>query len=147
MTLPAPLERCPLLVRGGSLIVLAEPERAAATGQSRVRVLRAFPLPPTHAPGAVSLAWVEDDGVTADDAPATAGAAGAERDRLYLSCELHCSADALVLRARATFVGEGRGWRPLFTTIEVQLPAAERRALVSEQESGEGAPRFVAAGI
>ena len=150
VTLSAPLERCPLLVRGGSLIVLAEPDQAAATRHSRVRVLRAFPLPPTHAPGSVAFAWTEDDGVTADDALATAATAGAatgDRDRLFLSCELHCSTDALVLRARATFVGEGRGWRPLFTTIEVQLPAAERRALVIEQEAGEGAPRFVAAGI
>lgn len=130
ITLRAPLERCPLLARGGSLIVLAEPALIAATAASSVRILRAFPLPPAHAPTSVALTWIEDDGVTLDAPSATIG----ERDRAVISCELHCSSQGLRLCTRTIIYGEGRTWRPAFRLINVRLPPAETRPLTIEQE-------------
>ena len=129
--LDAPLDRCPLLARGGSLVVLAEPAQAAATAHSRVRTLRAFPFPPSHGSATVALTWVEDDGTTVDD---PSGDADGERDRAVISCELHCAPDSLRLCARVTLHGDGRRWRPAFRTIDVCLPRAERRRLVIEHE-------------
>jgi len=161
VTLAAPLDRCPLLARGGSLIVLAEGAQAAATGASRVRMLRVFPFPPTYAPASVELTWIEDDGVTDDDpnltcdlspvdsaassdAARTAAAVSAEPavtiecDRAVISCELHCTPDALRLRARILLHGDGSRWRPAFRTVEVCLPPSEGRSLSIEQECWAG---------
>jgi len=129
--LDAPLDRCPLLARGGSLVVLAEPAQSAATAHSRVRTLRAFPFPLSHGSATVALTWVEDDGTTVDD---PSGDADGERDRAVISCELHCAPDSLRLCARVTLHGDGRRWRPAFRTIDVCLPRAERRRLVIEHE-------------
>ena len=103
--------------------------QAAATAHSRVRTLRAFPFPPSHASASVALTWVEDDGTTTDDP-----SAGGARDRVVISCELHCAPDALRLCARVTIHGDGQKWRPAFRTIDVCLPQAERRRLIVEQE-------------
>ena len=144
ITLRAPLERCPLLVRGGSLVVLAESAQAAATAHSRVRILRAFPHPPDAATAATSpvasLTWVEDDGTTAERTTAAADGVGAanEHDRAVISCELHCARDALRLCARIVLFGNGSTWRPGFRTIQVQLPPSESRTLEIEQECWEG---------
>ena len=159
VTLEAQLDRCPLLARGGSLIVLAEGAQAAATGASRVRTLRIFPFPPTYAPASVELTWIEDDGVTDDDPdltcdPSPVGSAASsdaattavsaepavtiERDRAVISCELYCTPDALRLRARIILHGDGSRWRPAFRTIEVCLPLSEGRSLSIEQECWAG---------
>ena len=139
VTLEAQLDRCPLLARGGSMIVLAEGAQAAATGASRVRI--------------------EDDGVTDDDPdltcdPSPVGSAASsdaattavsaepavtiERDRAVISCELYCTPDALRLRARIILHGDGSRWRPAFRTIEVCLPLSEGRSLSIEQECWAG---------
>ena len=106
--------------------MLAEPAASAATAHSSVRTLRIFPLPAAHAPATIAHTWVEDDGVTAD-------AAGGERDRVVISCELACTPDRLTLTTRATFYGSGSIWRPAFGVVGVALPPSERRPIDIEQ--------------
>mgnify|MGYP003715125401 CR=1 FL=1 len=55
-------------------------------------------------------------------------------DHALISVELHCAPDALRLSARIAIHGDGRTWRPAFGTIDVRLPAAEKRPLTIEQE-------------
>lgn len=121
ITLPAPLERCPLLVRAGSLLVRAAPSADAAdASKPQVRALHVFPtpapLPGTHE---TTLAWVEDDGVSA-----AGGAADAAAARVDITCDLACTADELTLSVRATFHG---AWRPAFDRVSVVTPREETR--------------------
>ena len=122
ITLPAPLERCPLLARGGSLVVRAAPSvDAADMAKPQARTLHLFPTPPGAAASSTSLTWVEDDGVSVDDA------AG----RLVIACDLQSSPTLLTLTVRATFYGS---WRPAFTHVDVVAPAGDERRVRIEGE-------------
>ena len=119
VVLAAPLERCPLLARGGSMVLVAEPAKSAALpSQSTHRTLRIFPLPADAPPSDVQRTWTEDDGETEESSRV---------DKLVISCILTCSADRLHFSAQVTVFGPGR-WRQ-WDRIVLELPQAEVRPL------------------
>jgi len=113
VTLDAPLERIPLLVRAGGLIPLGKPMRHAGTEPDDWREVRVYPPIGT---GERHFALVEDDGLSL-------GYRRGEYTELRLS--VRAAPDALSLAVEAVH----RGYRLPYDAIEFALPPTETRPL------------------
>ena len=135
ITLDAPLERCPLLARGGCMIMRAAPTAAAAdASKPQERTLHVFGTPPAMGETYSQLVWIEDDGVSAKS----------DAQRLVISCDLVCTAAEIKLDVRATFHGS---WRPSFDTVAVRKPSGEVRPVHIVLESVGANLQFDVCGV
>lgn len=112
ITLPAPLEQQPLLVRAGAGLPLSQRLNFVATAEDRVRELQLFPL---QGPGVSRGLLFEDDGESWGYQ---------QNNALWLQWEMHCDAQAI----RLSFSRRGT-FRPAWPALQVRLPAGETRTL------------------
>jgi alpha-glucosidase len=120
VTLDAPLERLPLLVRAGSGLPLSARLRHVDAQRDDTRELRLFPAP-GHGDTAGLL--FEDDGETWGYR---------EGNALWVNWQMQCTADAIHL----TFSVTG-DYRPAWDAIDVTLPADEHRTLYINGKPGQ----------
>ncbi|WP_370546306.1 glycoside hydrolase family 31 protein [Edwardsiella tarda] len=112
VTLEAPLERLPLLVRAGAGLPLSERIHHVDSAADDRRELRLFPL---QGSGTSSGLLFEDDGESWGYQ---------QGDALWLEWEMACSADQIAL----TLTPRGQ-YRPAWRQLTVTLPAGETRTL------------------
>ncbi|ATI64605.1 TIM-barrel domain-containing protein [Edwardsiella tarda] len=112
VTLEAPLERLPLLVRAGAGLPLSERIHHVDSAADDRRELRLFPL---QGSGTSSGLLFEDDGESWGYQ---------QGDALWLEWEMACSADQIAL----TLTSRGQ-YRPAWRQLTVTLPAGETRTL------------------
>ncbi|EOW6516114.1 TIM-barrel domain-containing protein [Cronobacter dublinensis] len=123
VTLDAPLERLPLLVRAGAGLPLSERIRHVDAQRDDTRELKLFPVPGN---GQASGLVFEDDGESW-------GYQGG--NALWVNWQMRCTAEAIHL----TFATTG-DYRPAWTSMSVTLPPGETRRLVI---NGEVTDRWV----
>ena len=117
MTLDAPLEKLPLLVRAGAGLPLSDRIRHVEAKSDTFRELQLFPLKGT---GRSSGLLFEDDGESWGYK---------EGNALWLSWEMVCDSETINLEVTAS--GD---YRPAWQTLNVTLPAGEKRRLVINGE-------------
>ncbi|EOC0010501.1 TIM-barrel domain-containing protein [Cronobacter turicensis] len=120
VTLDAPLERLPLLVRAGAGLPLSARLRHVDAQRDDTRELRLFPMPGN---GDTAGLLFEDDGETW---------AYREGNALWVNWQMQCTADAIHL----TFSVTG-DYRPAWDAIDVTLPADEHRTLYINGKPGQ----------
>ncbi|MDI7492237.1 glycoside hydrolase family 31 protein [Cronobacter dublinensis] len=123
VTLDAPLERLPLLVRAGAGLPLSERIRHVDAQRDNTRELKLFPVPGN---GQASGLVFEDDGESWGYQDGNA---------LWVNWQMRCTAEAIHL----TFATTG-DYRPAWTSMSVTLPPGETRRLVI---NGEVTDRWV----
>ncbi|EPB6466114.1 TIM-barrel domain-containing protein [Cronobacter dublinensis] len=123
VTLDAPLERLPLLVRAGAGLPLSERIRHVDAQRDDTRELKLFPVPGN---GQASGLVFEDDGESWGYQDGNA---------LWVNWQMRCTAEAIHL----TFATTG-DYRPAWTSMSVTLPPGETRRLVI---NGEVTDRWV----
>lgn len=113
VTLSAPLETLPLLVRAGAGLPLSERIHHVDQRADNTRELQLFPLKGT---GRSAGLLFEDDGESWGYK---------EGNALWVTWEMVCNADTIAVHIQT------RGdYRPAWKTLKVSLPAGERRHLV-----------------
>ncbi|BEM83728.1 alpha-glucosidase [Serratia marcescens] len=120
VTLAAPLERLPLLVRAGAALPLSQRLAHVDVAADDRRELRLFPL---KGCGASSGLLFEDDGESDG---------WRQGDALWLRWEMRCDNQRIML----DITTEGR-FRPAWRTLALSLPEGETRALWVNGELGE----------
>ncbi|ELY2855069.1 glycoside hydrolase family 31 protein [Cronobacter dublinensis] len=123
VTLDAPLERLPLLVRAGAGLPLSERIRHVDAQRDDTRELKLFPVPGN---GQASGLVFEDDGESWGYQDGNA---------LWVNWQMRCTAEAIHL----TFTATG-DYRPAWASMSVTLPPGETRRLVI---NGEVTDRWV----
>lgn len=123
VTLDAPLERLPLLVRAGAGLPLSERIRHVDAQRDDTRELKLFPVPGN---GQASGLVFEDDGESWGYQDGNA---------LWVNWQMRCTAEAIQL----TFATTG-DYRPAWASMSVTLPPGETRRLVI---NGEDTDRWV----
>ncbi|WP_105639935.1 glycoside hydrolase family 31 protein [Cronobacter dublinensis] len=123
VTLDAPLERLPLLVRAGAGLPLSERVRHVDAQRDDTRELKLFPVPGN---GQASGLVFEDDGESWGYQDGNA---------LWVNWQMRCTAEAIHL----TFTTTG-DYRPAWASMSVTLPPGETRRLVI---NGEVTDRWV----
>ncbi|ELQ6217373.1 TIM-barrel domain-containing protein [Cronobacter dublinensis] len=123
VTLDAPLERLPLLVRAGAGLPLSERIRHVDAQRDDTRELKLFPVPGN---GQASGLVFEDDGESWGYQDGNA---------LWVNWQMRCTAEAIHL----TFTTTG-DYRPAWASMSVTLPPGETRRLVI---NGEVTDRWV----
>ncbi|EKK7715681.1 glycoside hydrolase family 31 protein [Cronobacter dublinensis] len=123
VTLDAPLERLPLLVRAGAGLPLSERIRHVDAHRDDTRELKLFPVPGN---GQASGLVFEDDGESWGYQDGNA---------LWVNWQMRCTAEAIHL----TFTTTG-DYRPAWASMSVTLPPGETRRLVI---NGEVTDRWV----
>ncbi|MDK1251636.1 glycoside hydrolase family 31 protein [Cronobacter dublinensis] len=123
VTLDAPLERLPLLVRAGAGLPLSERIRHVDAQRDDTRELKLFPVPGN---GQASGLVFEDDGESWGYQDGNA---------LWVNWQMRCTAEAIHL----TFTTTG-DYRPAWASMSVTLPPGETRRLVI---NGEDTDRWV----
>ncbi|EKK4082244.1 glycoside hydrolase family 31 protein [Cronobacter dublinensis] len=123
VTLDAPLERLPLLVRAGAGLPLSERIRHVDAQRDDTRELKLFPVPGN---GQASGLVFEDDGESWGYQDGNA---------LWVNWQMRCTAEAIHL----TFTATG-DYRPAWASMSVTLPPGETRRLVI---NGEDTDRWV----
>lgn len=123
VTLDAPLERLPLLVRAGAGLPLSERIRHVDAQRDDTRELKLFPVPGN---GQASGLVFEDDGESRGYQDGNA---------LWVNWQMRCTAEAIHL----TFTTTG-DYRPAWASMSVTLPPGETRRLVI---NGEVTDRWV----
>ncbi|EKY3087480.1 glycoside hydrolase family 31 protein [Cronobacter dublinensis] len=123
VTLDAPLERLPLLVRAGAGLPLSERIRHVDAQRDDTRELKLFPVPGN---GQASGLVFEDDGESWGYQDGNA---------LWVNWQMRCTAEAIQL----TFATTG-DYRPAWASMSVTLPPGETRRLVI---NGEVTDRWV----
>ncbi|EOL8970519.1 TIM-barrel domain-containing protein [Cronobacter dublinensis] len=123
VTLDAPLERLPLLVRAGAGLPLSERIRHVDAQCDDTRELKLFPVPGN---GQASGLVFEDDGESWGYQDGNA---------LWVNWQMRCTAEAIQL----TFATTG-DYRPAWASMSVTLPPGETRRLVI---NGEVTDRWV----
>lgn len=114
VTVPAALDRLPLFVRAGALLVTTDTPHTSALTEEPTRVLRYYP-PAPECVLVSSAELFEDDGLQAGDAP--------ERHALL---RFGARADAGTLRITASQQGT---WGLPYAQVRVELPPGELRPL------------------
>ncbi|EPE1851967.1 TIM-barrel domain-containing protein [Cronobacter dublinensis] len=117
VTLDAPLERLPLLVRAGAGLPLSERIRHVDAQRDNTRELKLFPVPGN---GQASGLVFEDDGESWGYQDGNA---------LWVNWQMRCTAEAIHL----TFTTTG-DYRPAWASMSVTLPPGETRRLVINGE-------------
>ncbi|WEP50930.1 glycoside hydrolase family 31 protein [Cronobacter dublinensis subsp. beijingensis] len=117
VTLDAPLERLPLLVRAGAGLPLSERIRHVDAQRDDTRELKLFPVPGN---GQASGLVFEDDGESWGYQDGNA---------LWVNWQMRCTAEAIHL----TFTTTG-DYRPAWASMLVTLPPGETRRLVINGE-------------
>ncbi|WP_278428195.1 glycoside hydrolase family 31 protein [Pantoea dispersa] len=112
ITLPAPLETQPLLVRAGAALSLSERIAHVDAAADDRRTLQLYPL---QGKGVSHGELFEDDGESWGYQQGNA---------LWLQWEMRCEATAIHLRLRRK--GD---YQPAWQTLQIALPAGEQRAL------------------
>lgn len=121
ITLDAPLEKLPLLVRAGAGLPMSERIQHVKTQADDRRELRLFPR---KGPGRDGGLLFEDDGESWGYQQGNA---------LWLTWEAVCDGSSIDLQI--TTRGD---WRPAWKTLKVTLPAGEtRRLLINGEEASE----------
>ncbi|EQB4041953.1 TIM-barrel domain-containing protein [Cronobacter sakazakii] len=120
VTLDAPLERLPLLVRAGSGLPLSARLRHVDAQRDDARELKLYPVPGN---GQSAGLLFEDDGESWGYR---------EGNALWVNWQMQCSADAIHL----TFSTTG-DYQPAWQTIDVTLPENERRTLYINGQPGQ----------
>ncbi|ALB66199.1 Alpha-glucosidase [Cronobacter dublinensis 1210] len=123
VTLDAPLERLPLLVRAGAGLPLSERIRHVDAQRDDTRELKLFPVPGN---GQASGLVFEDDGESWGYQDGNA---------LWVNWQMRCTAEAIHL----TFATTG-DYRPAWASMSVTLPPGETRRLVI---NGDDTDRWV----
>ncbi len=123
VTLDAPLERLPLLVRAGAGLPLSERIRHVDAQRDNTRELKLFPVPGN---GQASGLVFEDDGESWGYQDGNA---------LWVNWQMRCTAEAIHLTFTTT-----SDYRPAWTSMSVTLPPGETRRLVI---NGEVTDRWV----
>ncbi|ELY9422313.1 glycoside hydrolase family 31 protein [Cronobacter dublinensis] len=123
VTLDAPLERLPLLVRAGAGLPLSERIRHVDAQRDDTRELKLFPVPGN---GQASGLVFEDDGESWGYQDGNA---------LWVNWQMRCTAETIHL----TFTTTG-DYRPAWASMSVTLPPGETRRLVI---NGEVTDRWV----
>ncbi|EOI3528259.1 TIM-barrel domain-containing protein [Cronobacter dublinensis] len=123
VTLDAPLERLPLLVRAGAGLPLSERIRHVDAQRDDTRELKLFPVPGN---GQASGLVFEDDGESWGYQDGNA---------LWVNWQMRCTAETIHL----TFTATG-DYRPAWASMSVTLPPGETRRLVI---NGEVTDRWV----
>ncbi|ELY2907365.1 TIM-barrel domain-containing protein [Cronobacter dublinensis] len=117
VTLDAPLERLPLLVRAGAGLPLSERIRHVDAQRDDTRELKLFPVPGN---GQASGLVFEDDGESWGYQDGNA---------LWVNWQMRCTAEAIHL----TFTTTG-DYRPAWASMSVTLPPGETRRLAINGE-------------
>jgi len=126
ITLPAPLESQPMLVRAGAGLPLSHRLRHVDAAADNRRTLQLYPLPGN---GASEGELFEDDGESWGYQQGHA---------LWLRWEMRCDAEAIHL----SFRREG-DYQPAWQTLDITLPAAEQRALYIHGQRVDAAHRQI----
>ena len=120
VTLDAPLEKLPLLVRAGAGLPLSERLAHVDSAADSTRELKLFPLKGT---GSTDGLLFEDDGESWGYRTGNA---------LWLTWQMECTAT----RINLTLTPRGE-YRPGWKTLKVTLPEEEHRTLLINGEAGE----------
>ncbi|SHO57399.1 glycoside hydrolase family 31 protein [Vibrio quintilis] len=122
VTLDAPLERIPLLVRAGAIIPISDRIAHTDTKQDTTRQLKIYPL---QGVGRSSRSIFEDDGETFGYL---------EENYLKLHIDMTCSNNTIELNITA----EGH-YKPAYQAVNICLPSHEsRQLLINGEEAGNG---------
>ncbi|HAJ3408538.1 TPA: DUF5110 domain-containing protein, partial [Escherichia coli] len=113
ITIDAPLEKLPLLVRAGAGIPLSERITYVSEAEDNHRKLKLFPIKGT---GKSTGLLFEDDGETWGYT---------EGNALWLEWELDCTATTIELR-----INTHGDYRPAWETLKVIIPQGESRQLL-----------------
>ncbi|KAA8668812.1 glycoside hydrolase family 31 protein [Pantoea dispersa] len=126
ITLPAPLETQPLLVRAGAALPLSERIAHVEAAADDRRTLQLYPL---QGKGVSHGELFEDDGESWGYQQGNA---------LWLQWEMRCEATAIHLTLRRK--GD---YQPAWQTLQITLPASEQRALFIDGVAADAAPADV----
>ena len=138
VTLAAPLARCPSWRAAGASSSSPNPLRRRPHPARACAPCAPSRSPPSHATGSCRSRGSKTTGSPRTELLPRTAQAGFFAVR-HVTCELHCSADKLRMRARIALHAEGSTWRPSFREIAVVLPLSEQRQLIIEQDDVDGA--------